>query len=55
MECAGTHFHVVGLQDHAPFGRPILLEGQDQVLEGGRAGADFSFGHGVLASLWLAL
>ena len=39
VEGAGAHLHVVRLQDHAALGRPVALQGEDQVLEGrGRAG-----------------
>ncbi len=34
VERAGTHLHVVGLQDHAALVRPELLERQDETLEG---------------------
>ncbi len=32
-------FHVVRLQQHAALGGPVLLQREDQVLEGGRAAA----------------
>ena len=33
MERAGPHLHVVGLVEHAAFGRPVGVEGQNHVLE----------------------
>ena len=33
MKGAGTHLHVVGLQDDAAIGGPIVVQGQDQALE----------------------
>jgi hypothetical protein len=33
MEGAGTHFHVVGLQDDAALLRPKPLQGKDEALE----------------------
>ena len=41
VEGAGADFHVVRLQQHAALGGPVLLERQDQVLEGARRQADF--------------
>ena len=49
MKGAGAHFHVVRLQQHAAAGRPVLLQREDQVLEGGGSSANFSSRHGVLA------
>src|ERR1700733_14956081 len=34
MEGAGTHFHVIGLQDNAALLRPEMLQREDQILEG---------------------
>ncbi len=38
MEGAGAHFHVVGLHHHAALLGPVLLEGEDQILEGAHGG-----------------
>jgi hypothetical protein len=34
VESAGAHFHIVGLKYHTTLLSPVLLEGEDQVLEG---------------------
>jgi hypothetical protein len=34
MESAGAYFHIVGLKYHTTLLRPVLLQGEDQVLEG---------------------
>ena len=34
MEGAGTDLHVQGLEDHAALFGPVLLQGEDQALEG---------------------
>ncbi len=34
VEGAGPHFHIQGLDDHAALLRPVLLQGQNQALEG---------------------
>ena len=34
MESAGAYFHIVGLKYHTTLLGPVLLEGEDQVLEG---------------------
>src|SRR6185312_2783685 len=57
MKCARTDFHVVGLQDHASPICPVLLQGEDQPLEGpggiqitlmcAVAGAKFGFSHRI--------
>ncbi len=36
MESAGTHLHVIGLQDDAAPGRPVLLQCKDEALERSR-------------------
>ena len=46
MKRAGADFHVVRLQDHAPLLRPVVLQGEDQLLERARRAADF---HGGLS------
>ena len=33
MKGAGAYFHVIGLQNHAAFGCPILVQGENQVLK----------------------
>src|SRR4029077_4928598 len=38
---AGPDFHVVGLENHASLLRPVVLQGKDELLEGGRRAADF--------------
>jgi hypothetical protein len=34
MESAGAYFHIVGLKHHTTLLRPVLLQGEDEVLEG---------------------
>ena len=38
VEGAGAHFHVVGLQHHAALLGPVVLQGENQVLEGAHGG-----------------
>ncbi len=38
VEGAGAHFHVVGLQHHAALLCPVVLQGENQVLEGAHGG-----------------
>ncbi|MNH45103.1 hypothetical protein D3C85_544420 [compost metagenome] len=38
MESTGAHFHVVGLEHHTALLGPVLLQGEDQVLEGAHGG-----------------
>ncbi len=38
MEGTGANFHVIRLEYHAALLGPVLLQGQDQVLEGARGG-----------------
>lgn len=34
MESAGAYFHIVGLKHHTTLSCPVVLQGEDQVLEG---------------------
>jgi hypothetical protein len=34
MESAGAYFHIVGLKYHTTLLGPVVLQGEDQVLEG---------------------
>ncbi len=34
MESAGAYFHIVGLKHHTTLLGPVVLQGEDQVLEG---------------------
>ena len=50
VERARAHLHVVGLEDHAALVGPVLLQGKDEVLEGGRRRAGLGSGrHGRTA------
>ncbi len=40
VEGAGTHLHVVRLQDHAAQLGPVALQGKNEILKGARRGAD---------------
>ncbi len=47
VEGAGAHLHVIGLEDYAALPGPVALQCEDEILEGGRPGAELLSGsHG---------